>query len=83
LACTYGIFTGLRFKSKNDHLEVVHFTQKKEPHQPFNIYPMSSHQFFGRVDNAIFDFKINVNKPNRMQLIESGHTQTAIQCDGY
>ena len=74
---------GYRFKWKDDHLQVVHFTKTKEPHQPFNIYPMSSHQFFGQVDNAIFDFEINVDKkPNQMRLTESGRTQTAVQCDG-
>ncbi|MBS0349569.1 MAG: beta-lactamase family protein [Proteobacteria bacterium] len=73
---------GYNFKWQADHLQVVHFTQEKEPHQPFNIYPMNSHQFFGRVDNAIFDFEINVhNKPSRMKLTESGHTQVATRCD--
>lgn len=72
---------GYHFKGEGDHLQVVHFTQNKEPHQPFNIYPMSSNRFFGRVGNAIFSFEVDAdNKPHRMQLTENGHTQIATQC---
>lgn len=75
---------GYVFRQEDDHLITTHFTSKKEPHQSFNIYPMDARQFFGRVDNSIFEFETSKNnKPTRMKLTENNRQQTAMKCDSH
>ncbi len=65
------------FQSEDNHLMAHHITAMGTS-GPFNIYPMSDHEFFGRVDNAVFTFSEEQGKMT-LTLQEGGEKKTGIR----
>jgi CubicO group peptidase (beta-lactamase class C family) len=71
--------TSYIFQSEENHLKVEHMT-KAGSSGFFNIYPMSDHQFFGRVADATFTFSQAGGKMS-LTLQEGGEKQSGIRID--
>lgn len=64
------------FIKDNNYLKAQHITQKYTS-EYFNIYPMSDTKFFGKIDNAVFGFKVNKSGVVDFILNENGIRKSA------
>jgi len=64
------------FIKENNCLKAQHVTQQYTSDY-FNIYPMSHTKFFGKIDNAVFRFKVNKSGSVSFVLDENGTQKSA------
>jgi len=74
-----GVIKSFNTQKLYNYLKAQHITQKYTSDY-FNIYPMPDTKFFGKIDDAVFRFKINRTGIVNFILDENGTQKSALRC---